>query len=110
MNRRISNWKGQGMLSNDWTKTYNNYINKELCDDCQKPLATMGTDLRKGNGRCLSHNHTNGKILGVICKSCNQKDLMNGLDPTNKFRRGYHTELRFMMKEILNDIIDESLV
>jgi len=61
---RISSWKKQGLISNDYNKIYDLYINTTNCDLCK-------TDLSKVK-KCLEHNHNTGEFRNIVCNRCNQ--------------------------------------
>lgn len=72
MCRRINNWKRQGMICEDWNNMYNTFINTNKCDYCELEL----TEGRGKNCRNLDHNHETGEIRGILCRSCNTKDVL----------------------------------
>jgi hypothetical protein len=39
------------------------------CSICGKELCTLLNDVSKA---CIDHNHTTGKIRGILCHSCNK--------------------------------------
>ncbi len=47
---RIATWKYTGIISNDWNKTYDYYINCLNCEWCDKPL-------KDSSYRHLDHDH-----------------------------------------------------
>ena len=69
---RITNWKQYGIISNDWDKTYDYYINCTQCEWCDEPFD-------KSANRCLDHDHDindDVNIRGVLCRGCNSKDYL----------------------------------
>lgn len=71
----ISRWKNTYQIkSNDFNELYNLYVNTNYCNVCGVGL-TLG---RYGNSRkCLDHNHNTGLVNGIICKTCNTRDVLN---------------------------------
>ena len=73
--RLISNWKRQGILSDDWEATYNHFINCNYCEYCDKKFK-IGKAFK-----ALDHDHNINNevnIRGVLCKSCNLIDVFDG--------------------------------
>lgn len=64
----INNWRYKGMITDDWEDVYNIYKITECCNYCKK---TFKNNLDKH----LDHNHETGEIRGVLCRSCNQRDV-----------------------------------
>ena len=68
----LYNWKKYGIISNDWDKTYQYYINCTHCEWCDEPFD-------KSANRCLDHDHNindDVNIRGVLCRGCNSKDYL----------------------------------
>ena len=62
---RISEWKYQGLVSDDYDSIYNRYINTSECDCCKKPI-------KCGKGsRVMDHDHKTGKFRNILCHNCN---------------------------------------
>jgi len=65
---RISTWKQLGLISEDYDKLYELYINTNECDNC-------GIELVEGrygsNKRCMDHNHRTGLFRNILCHNCN---------------------------------------
>ncbi len=73
--KRISDWKGQGILCFDWLLLYDIFLSTKNCEYCNCEL-TEGTS---SSGRCLDHDHSitdRFNIRGVLCTSCNKKDVL----------------------------------
>jgi len=60
---RISSWKRQGLISDDYDKIYDRYNNTKICDLCKEDLTIAK--------KCLEHNHINGKFRNIVCSRCN---------------------------------------
>jgi len=66
--RRISDWKQRGLISEDYDKIYEHYLNTWECDNC-------GIDLIEGlygsNHKCMDHSHKTGEFRNILCNTCN---------------------------------------
>ena len=63
--QRISEWKYSGLVSDDYDKIYDRYINTHTCDCCNLPI-------KEGKGsRVMDHCHETGKFRNVLCHHCN---------------------------------------
>jgi len=74
LSHRIRCWKHYGIISNDWKKTYNHYFNTHYCEFCDNKF-------KNSRDRHLDHDHNINddiNIRGVLCRSCNVKDVFNG--------------------------------
>ena len=68
----ISSWKGWGIISDDWDKTYDYYINTHYCEYCDEAFINS-------KDRHLDHDHSikdDLNIRGVLCSKCNFKDVL----------------------------------
>ena len=69
--QRISEWKSQGMIADDFDAWYVKYINCNECNFCHKEFTST-------KNRHLDHNHDINdceNIRGILCKDCNVKDV-----------------------------------
>ena len=62
----IKNWKKRGVISTDYNKLYENYINNKNCEICKCEYSDF-------NKKCLDHSHITGEFKNYICNSCNVK-------------------------------------
>ena len=66
--QRISKWKQYGVISDDYNKLYNIYINTTNCEECNIELVE---GMYGKNKKCLDHDHTTGQFRNVLCNTCN---------------------------------------
>ena len=66
---RIKNWKQNGIDPGHltWDEVYDIFISTEECEECGVGLV----EGKKGNSRCLDHDHSTGEIRSVLCFGCN---------------------------------------
>lgn len=72
---RISTWKSyEGMSSQDhnWDEIYDIYISTDICDYCNVELVEGNYG---SNKKCLDHNHITGEIRGILCHTCNTREV-----------------------------------
>jgi len=71
----ISRWKNRyNIINNDFSSLYDLYKNTNFCNYCGVELTTT---LYGNTKKCLDHNHVTGFVNGIICKSCNNRDVFN---------------------------------
>ena len=73
---KIKSWINQGMVSDDWDKTYNRWLKTMYCEKCNCKL------VRAPHPRCkmtavIDHDHSicapYHNIRNILCMSCNSK-------------------------------------
>ena len=65
---KISNWKKNGVISDDYDSLYDYYLNCKFCEECNIELITGNYGANK---KCLDHNHETGEFRKVLCNTCN---------------------------------------
>ena len=68
----ICSWKILGIISDDWDKTYDYYINTHYCEYCDEAF-------KNSKDRNLDHDHSikdDLNIRGVLCRRCNTQDVL----------------------------------
>ena len=71
--RKISTWKSEKIISNDWDVTYDWFMNTKNCEKCDV-LLENGTGK---NGKCLDHDHSiidGPNARAVLCMDCNKHE------------------------------------
>ena len=72
---RINTWKYNGMsLDYDFNIIYDIYVSTNLCDYCNVELVEGGK--RCSRTKCLDHHHITGEIRGILCHTCNLRDVL----------------------------------
>ena len=63
----INNWKKRGIITDDYDKIYDEYINTTECKLCNHEFIDT-------TERCLDHDHDTGLIRNILCRACNTRD------------------------------------
>jgi hypothetical protein len=95
----INNWKGSGVVCEDFDMLFNEYIKKTKCEHCSK-------DFKSTKDRCLDHDHSTGLFRAFVCQNCNVKDTYikypNGYDK-KEYEKQYREENRERKKQYYKD-------
>lgn len=76
--RRVNNpgWWRKHHIENKYSVTYDEYISvlqyqEYKCAICRCELKATGDHSMQSNIACIDHNHTTGKLRGLLCLKCN---------------------------------------
>jgi len=72
--RRISAWKSDGVISDDFDALYEKYINTNECELCNISIV-CGTGIH--GKKHLDHCHVTGQFRNVLCGYCNTNVMRN---------------------------------
>ena len=66
----ISDWKRNGVKSDNYDLLYEKWINTKNCENCNVVLTT---GKRVSTSKCLDHSHITGEFRNILCCACNTK-------------------------------------
>ena len=66
---KISSWKCQGLISDNYDEIYERYLNSKNCEECNCEYSIHGDGV--GRFKVMDHNHDTGKFRNVLCHPCN---------------------------------------
>lgn len=72
----IGSWKKNGIIAYDWDNVYELYTECSKCYFCDE-------EIDKTINKHLDHDHTindRQNIRGILCRSCNIKDKLKGME------------------------------
>jgi len=65
--KKISSWKEQGIIHNDYNTLYQLWIDTMKCNHCDK-------DFKNARDKHTDHDHKTGLFRKILCCACNVKD------------------------------------
>ena len=71
---RISRWKYNGIITDDYDELYNHYLKTAYCDICRVELTYDKNNTP--TTKCLDHDHLitdRPNFRNILCQSCNVK-------------------------------------
>ena len=72
---RITSWKDQGIIVQDYNKLYDSFLSTTNCQKCNKELTEDRTNTH--STRCLDHDHNitdRPNFRMICCNACNAND------------------------------------
>ena len=73
--KRISGWKSQGVISDDYDALYERYMSTTHCEKCDVELTGGNPTTR--TTKCVDHDHDindRENVRGILCHACNAND------------------------------------
>ena len=73
--RRISTWKTNGIITDDYDALYERFMNTSHCEKCDVELTSGGRTTR--TTKCVDHDHSikdRENVRGILCNACNIND------------------------------------
>lgn len=64
---KISDWRRQGLIDNDYSGLYDRYIVSTHCEHCNKAYKST-------RDRHMDHDHSTGLFRKFLCHRCNVND------------------------------------
>ena len=75
--KRITQWKHQGIISNDWDATYKRFMNTLNCENLECNVLLTEDRHTTSTRKSLDHDHSiinEYNIRAVLCNRCNCND------------------------------------
>ena len=67
--RKISQWKKRGLIHDDYSKLYDDYLENTECEECRVTYGVIGDGT--GTFKCMDHDHNTGLFRNFLCNGCN---------------------------------------